>query len=65
LIDSVQTTNEWPAAIAKAGHEQHVILAAGQVLFKLAAAAMPVVVILTVGVLAMAAFVGGFLATMQ
>jgi hypothetical protein len=46
-------------------HQRHAILAAGHVLAKLAAAAIPVAIILTVGVLAMAAFVGGYLAALR
>jgi hypothetical protein len=48
-----------------ARHQQHAILAAGHVLVKLAVAAIPVVISLIVSVLAIAAFVGGYLAALR
>jgi hypothetical protein len=50
-------------AILAAGHDA--ILAAGNVLVKLAVAAIPVVISLIVSVLAIAAFVGGYLAALR
>jgi hypothetical protein len=41
---------------------QHVVLVAGHVLVKLAVAAIPIVIIVTVSVATIAAFVGGYLA---
>ena len=66
-IDSaVQKTHEWLGAIAEASHlsnERHAVLV-GHVLIKSAAAAIPVVIILALGVLVIVAFVGGYLAAL-
>jgi hypothetical protein len=75
-IDStVQKTHEWLGAIAEASHlskafgprsarHQHAVLVAGHVLAKLAAAAIPGVVIVALSVATIAAFVGGYLAAL-
>ena len=71
VFDSaVQTTHEWLGAIAEASHlasarHQHVVLVAGHVLAKLAAAAIPVIIFVTISVATIAAFVGGYLAALR
>jgi hypothetical protein len=49
---------------ASARH-QHVVLVAGHVLAKLAAAAIPVIIFVTLSVATIAAFVGGYLAALR
>ena len=69
---TVQKTHEWLGAIAEASHLSkafgpplNLSSFAGHVLVKLASAAIPVVIIVTVSVATIAAFVGGYLAALQ
>jgi hypothetical protein len=68
----VQKTHEWLGPIAEAsdlskafGPPLNLSSFAGHVLVKLASAAIPVVIIVTVSVATIAAFVGGYLAGLQ
>jgi hypothetical protein len=67
-IDSpVQKTHEWLGAIAETPHlsnGRHAVLV-GQVLIKSAVAAIPVVIIVALSALVIAAFVGGYVAALQ
>ena len=73
VIDSaVQQTHELLGAIAEASHLSkacgpplNLSSFAGHVLVKLAVAAIPVVIIMTVSVATIAAFVGGYLAALR
>ena len=68
---TVQKTHEWLGPIAEASHSKafgpplNLSSFAGHVLVKLASAAIPVVIIVTVSVATIAAFVGGYLAALQ
>jgi hypothetical protein len=68
-IDStVQETHGWLGAIAEPsqlGKDRHAVLVAGYVLTKLAAAVIPVVIIVGLSVVVIAAFVGGYLAALR
>ena len=73
VIDShVQKTHEWLGAVAEASHLSKAFGSplnlssfAGHVLVKLAVAVIPVVIIVTLSVATLAAFVGGYLAALQ
>jgi len=73
VIDStVQKTHEWLGAIAEASHLSkafgpplNLSSFAGHVLVKLAVAAIPVLVIVTLSVATIAAFVGGYVAALR
>ena len=68
-IDStVQRTHEWLGAIAERSHlsnGRHAVLMAGHVLTKFAVAVIPVVIIVGLSVVVIAAFVGGYLAALR
>jgi hypothetical protein len=72
VIDStVPKTHEWLGASAEASHLSkafgpplNLSSVAGHVLVKLAVAAIPVVIIVALGVATIAAFVGGYLAAL-
>jgi hypothetical protein len=68
-IDStVQKTHEWLGAIAEAsqlGKDRRAVLVAGYVLTKFAVAVIPVVIIVGLSVIVIAAFVGGYLAALR
>ena len=67
-IDSTaQETHEWLRAIAEASNLSNDRLTAlvGHVLIKSAVAALPVVIIVALSLLVMAAFVGGYVAALR
>ena len=64
LSPNTRTSSSRAGAYFASARHQHVVLVAGHVLVKLAAAAISIVIIVTVSVATIAAFVGGYLAAL-
>jgi len=64
----VQKTNEWLGEIAAASRlskTRHAGLVAGHILIKLAVGAIPIIIVLALSLVVMAAFVGGYVAALR
>jgi hypothetical protein len=65
---TVQKTHGWLGEIAAASHlnkNRHAGLVAGHILIKLAVGAIPIIIGWALGVVVVAAFVGGYLAALR
>ena len=62
---NTRTSSSRPSVYFTSARHQHVVLVAGHVLAKLAVAAIPVIIFVTVSVATIAAFVGGYLAALR
>jgi hypothetical protein len=64
LSPNTRTSSSRASVYFASARHQHAVLVVGHVLVKLAAAAIPVVIILALSVATIAAFVGGYLAAL-